>query len=137
MTELVTNNIKKALPNNSQTESELAEPANKKKRFDIWGAYESIITTIRLEGRPDSQAILEVQRYLELPLIEKKKPSEWWRTFKHSFPNLAALARKRLNFMATSVPCERLFSGWQHFERKTYKVGCPQSATTFIFKYKL
>ncbi|CAF4838020.1 unnamed protein product [Pieris macdunnoughi] len=37
-------------------------------------------------------------------------PLEWWKANKNSYPHLAILARNRLNSLATSVPCERLFS---------------------------
>lgn len=39
----------------------------------------------------------------------KENPLEWWQTFKYSFPHIAVLARRELNFLATSVPSERLF----------------------------
>lgn len=87
------------------------EPIPKKNKFDIWDEYEDMVNAARPQGTPTSQAVLEVQRYLELPVLGKNEdPLAWWRDYKHSFPNLAFLARKKLNFMATSVPCERLFS---------------------------
>ncbi|KAJ8729014.1 hypothetical protein PYW07_006710 [Mythimna separata] len=112
VTELVAGNIKKRKPDQQSADDiEPTEPPPKKARFDIWSEYDSIINTARPEGTPTSQAVIEVQRYLELPILGRKEnPLEWWRTFEHSFPNLAVLARRRLNFLATSVPCERLFS---------------------------
>ncbi|KAJ8709373.1 hypothetical protein PYW07_009199 [Mythimna separata] len=112
VTELVAGNIKKRKPDQQSADDiEPTEPPPKKARFDIWSEYDSIINTARPEGTPTSQAVIEVQRYLELPILGRKENSlEWWRTFEHSFPNLAVLARRRLNFLATSVPCERLFS---------------------------
>lgn len=110
--DLVTANINKKLPVQQREDVEASEePVSKRNKFDIWDEYDTIVNTVRPEGTPRSQAVLEVQRYLELPVIGRQQdPLEWWKTFKHSFPNLAVLARSKLNFMATSVPCERLFS---------------------------
>ncbi|KAL0808545.1 hypothetical protein ABMA28_012990 [Loxostege sticticalis] len=113
LTELVAGIIKKSQPDqqSAQQDTEPTEPPTKKARFDIWNEYDNIINITRPDGTPTSQAILEVQRYLDLPVLGRKEnPLEWWRTFQASFPNLAILARRRLNFLATSVPCERLFS---------------------------
>ncbi|KAJ2954342.1 hypothetical protein O0L34_g2603 [Tuta absoluta] len=113
ITELVTANIRKSLPVQRAADvvDTAEEPIPKKNKFDIWDEYEDLVNAARPQGTPTSQALLEVQRYLELPVLGKKEdPLAWWRDYKHSFPNLALLARKKLNFMATSVPCERLFS---------------------------
>ncbi|XP_049877872.1 zinc finger BED domain-containing protein 4-like [Pectinophora gossypiella] len=114
VTELVTGLIRRTEATRQPErveEPELAEPAAKKPRFDIWGEYDIIIQAARPEGTPHSQAILEVQRYLDLPPLGRvEDPLQWWHTFQHSYPHLAVLARKKLNFLATSVPCERLFS---------------------------
>lgn len=61
--ELVTNNIKRTQPGPSQSDqpsTSTEEPLAKRRKFDIWSEYESIISTARPEGTPSSQAILEV-----------------------------------------------------------------------------
>lgn len=56
-------------------------------------------------------AVLEVQRYMDdVPLDKKENSLEWWRHLEHVYPNLAVVVRKKCNFVATSVPCERVFS---------------------------
>ena len=41
---------------------------------------------------------------------EKLDPINWWKTHKQEFPLLSSLAHNYLAIMATSVPCEQLFS---------------------------
>lgn len=48
--------------------AEVAEPAEKRK-FDIWDEYENIIHAIRPEGTPTSEAIQEIQRYVDVPIV--------------------------------------------------------------------
>lgn len=43
-------------------------------------------------------------------LLRTGDPLEWWREFGYNYPNLSILARKKCCNMATSVPCERVFS---------------------------
>ncbi|CAH2100947.1 unnamed protein product [Euphydryas editha] len=114
--DLVTDLIKKNLPIGLPTEHIVHdEPQPKKIKFDIWGEYYAIINTVCPGGTPSSQVIVEVQRYLELPVLDRKEnPLQWWKTFSHSFPNLAVLARQRLNFITTSVPSGNLIN-----ERRT------------------
>lgn len=118
VTDLITGIIKNTKVSSTSTQSDqqiasedVSEAPVKKRKFDIWNEYNSIASIVRPEGTPMSQAILEIQRYLDIPMLDRKEnPLNWWKTFSHSFPNLSILARKKLNFIATSVPCERLFS---------------------------
>jgi hypothetical protein len=52
-----------------------------------------------------SRAIIEVHRYLEDDLIP-----QWWRNNKFKYPKLSLLVQERLCALASSVPCESLFS---------------------------
>lgn len=50
-------------------------------------------------------------RYLEEPLVNRDgDPLKWWLEKKHLYPNLYNLAVQKLCIVATSVPCERIFS---------------------------
>lgn len=50
-------------------------------------------------------------RYIaEPPLPREADPFHWWRSNRHIYPILSVLARQHLCFIATSVPCERMFS---------------------------
>ena len=48
-------------------------------------------------------------------------PLEWWKNREERYPRLAKLARRFLAVIATSVPCERIFSqsGWLLNKRRT------------------
>ncbi|CAG5026136.1 unnamed protein product [Parnassius apollo] len=95
--DLVTTNINNNLPIQQGGYVDAPEePIAKRNKFDIWDEYDTIVNTVRPEGTPRSQAVPKVQRYPELPVTGRQQdPLEWWKTFKHSFPNLAVLARKK------------------------------------------
>jgi len=60
---------------------------------------------------PRAKAIVEVDRFLEqehLPI--SGDPSSWWKEHHLNFPHLSQLMVLRCCGVATSVPCERLFS---------------------------
>lgn len=40
----------------------------------------------------------------------KKDPSEWWSMRKHAYPVLSKIFQENCAMVATSVPCERIFS---------------------------
>ncbi|XP_045463692.1 zinc finger BED domain-containing protein 4-like [Harmonia axyridis] len=82
------------------------------ERNSVWGNFERKIATLRPSGTVQSKVwIVEVNRYLEEPPIPRREnPLIWWKNKQHNFPNLAKLAREKLITVATSVPCERLFS---------------------------
>lgn len=58
-----------------------------------------------------ASAILEVQKYLSAEVVPRKEdPLLWWKSNKHAFPNLSEIVKQKCCMVATSVPCERLFS---------------------------
>lgn len=60
---------------------------------------------------PKSKAIIEIDKYLNEPLLDRKlDPLMWWKQMKMVYPNLFQLALLRLCVPSTSVPCERIFS---------------------------
>lgn len=62
-------------------------------------------------NRNISRGIIELDRYIqEMYLPRSADPLLWWEAKKHSFPRLYQIVRKRLCVLATSVPCERVFS---------------------------
>ncbi|CAK1603005.1 unnamed protein product [Parnassius mnemosyne] len=72
-----------------------------------------------------SRAIGEVQRYLDDDILlmgsEYDTPLQWWKKHEHIYPNLAKLVLNKYCVLATSVPCERVFSraGTMVSERRT------------------
>lgn len=94
----------------------------------VWAHYRARMLNIQPKGTATSRSILEVQRYLEEKNLlpeEKISPLEWWKERRNIYPHLFHLAMRNLNAMATSVPCERIFSACGRLinERRT-RLGC-------------
>lgn len=87
---------------NSDTDEELS----------VWGAFKKTVSSnVKPKSTANSQAIIEVQRYLECDLVSRSKnPCEWWSKNKYYYPILSDIFRDMFCALATSVPCERLFS---------------------------
>ncbi|CAH0717085.1 unnamed protein product, partial [Brenthis ino] len=89
------------------------DPDNKEKKSNslLWKHYNRLMQNVRPAGTASSRAIVETQKYLDdAVLTPDMDPLEWWRINQTIYPNLAKLAKIKLNAMASSVPCERLFS---------------------------
>ncbi|KAF0704333.1 zinc finger BED domain-containing protein 1-like, partial [Aphis craccivora] len=55
--------------------------------------------------------IIEVDKYLNEPLISRhENPLAWWVERKKVYPRTYELIKRRLCIIATSMPCERVFS---------------------------
>lgn len=115
-TELVTGLINKKNMAIEAEEDEEVEEVSKKngsdgRKYSIWDDVDETISQARPVGTPYSQAIQEVQRYFDdKPIPRKENPLLWWKAHEKIYPNLAHLVRTHLNMVATSVPCERMFS---------------------------
>lgn len=84
---------------------------NDNDTLSIWADFDKIASQYQPRGTATSKAITEVQRFLDCEKISRKDdPLKWWKENKHIFPHLALVAQERLSAIATSVPCERLFS---------------------------
>lgn len=91
-------------------EAEFSE-ADSSKELSIWNYFDSYVAHHKPRGTTTSRAIIEVQRYLEDDVISRKAdPLEWWRTNRFKYPKLSCIAQEYLCSLASSVPCERLFS---------------------------
>ncbi|CAK1603037.1 unnamed protein product [Parnassius mnemosyne] len=118
--EMITTIINKEDRNNPQIQNEeqqlsdqAANPPPQLQINLVWQHYAEKMKNIQPKGTATSRAILEVQRYLDDKVVlpcENISSLEWWKKRKDVYPHLYALALKKLNAMATSVPCERLFS---------------------------
>lgn len=62
-------------------------------------------------GTKVSRSIVEIQRYLEQPLLNlSMSPLMWWKEHAYNFPHLSELVKFKFGTVATSVPCECIFS---------------------------
>lgn len=112
---------------------ELAKPTVSKKNC-IWDDFD---TELNQQLRPQNQTaagIKELDRYVEDEMQPRNEnPLKWWEDRKRIYSILYSFMRKRLCVMATSVPCERVFSKAGHVlnERRT-SLKDDKSLTNFI-----
>lgn len=122
---LVTQEISATMPAiQSQSVAVAVQPQSVPK--SIWKDFESKMTNFRPEGTAHSRAIIEVQRYMDESIISRTDcPLQWWKAHKAVYPHLYKVAVQKLNAMASSVPCERVFSAAGNImtERRT-RLGC-------------
>lgn len=117
--ELVAAIIRRAINQRNETQHSTSAPAATlvRDKFSPWSILGTIVGTQQEVGTPLSRAIKEVDSYIKddiLPMFNDSGkfncPLEWWRLNRHIYPNIAILLRRYGNIMATSVPCERIFS---------------------------
>lgn len=79
--------------------------------LSVWGVFDNIVRRTQPQGTPQSRATVEVQRYVDSQVIGRSEdPLTWWRGSQYIFPTIAKVVKARFNIVATSVPCERIFS---------------------------
>lgn len=81
--------------------------------LSIWGHFSKKVATSSNQQSTSSmaRAVIEVQRYLEEDLLDREEdPLKWWQNNGYNYPNLSKVARDKFGTVATSVPCERVFS---------------------------
>lgn len=86
-------------------------------------------------SNPMAAGIIELDKYLQEPLLPRTKdPLTWWHERKSFYPHLYKYALNRLHLVATSVPCERIFSKAGHIlnERRTRLTTKKLSQLLFI-----
>ena len=73
----------------------------------IWDFHDCNIPAGNLHLR----SATELSKYMKIDLIlRRSNPLEYWQNSRYIFPNLKTVAVKYLISMASSTPCERLFS---------------------------
>lgn len=82
-----------------------------------WSIFDRLLGQPTGQGTPLSRAIKEVDMYLSDERLPRKNsaghwncPLEWWRNHRAVYPHMAKLYIRQCNIVATSVPCERMFS---------------------------
>lgn len=79
--------------------------------MSIWDAFDKTVAKAQPKGTSTSRSIIEIQRYLEEDVLPRHNNSLlWWQEHKEMLPFLSDIAQEKLCILATSVPCERLFS---------------------------
>jgi hypothetical protein len=76
----------------------------------VWEEFGFIVATAQPRGTALSGAISEI-RYLKYNLLPRDHDSIiLWNKYQHVYPPCAKIVKARFNVVATSVPCERIFS---------------------------
>lgn len=97
--------------NKEKTGINVIEPDTEREEASVWGNFQKKVAKFQPTGTAESKAIIEVQRYLEdSPIPRTEDPLKWWKNNAYNFPYLSSLIKEKFIPVATSVPCERLFS---------------------------
>ncbi|CAH1383323.1 unnamed protein product [Tenebrio molitor] len=77
----------------------------------LWAEFDQQVEKQKAVSNPTAAGIIKFDKYLNEPLIYRTQdPLMWWNQRKDVYPRLYELVKGRLCVLATSVPCERLFS---------------------------
>ncbi|XP_025410795.1 zinc finger BED domain-containing protein 1-like [Sipha flava] len=77
----------------------------------IWKDFDTRVIAVSGGSNVTVAGILELDRYIAEPLLKRTEdPLVWWNERKLIYPKLYQLVCRRLCIVATSVPCERIFS---------------------------
>ncbi|XP_053596606.1 E3 SUMO-protein ligase ZBED1-like [Microplitis demolitor] len=116
----------------SITASSLA--SDKIKTVSIWDKFDQEIACLTPENST-AAGIVELDIYLHEPIMNRNEnPLDWWNSRKNVYPILVKFILKRLNLVATSVPCERVFSkaGLIQTEKRSRLSASKMSQLLFI-----
>ncbi|KAL0881216.1 hypothetical protein ABMA27_002319 [Loxostege sticticalis] len=115
MTDLI-NKENQTNTSNLYEQQEESEPSTSHSRYSmpiysLWSEFDAETDKDFAPRSAAGQAAEELQKYLDHSLIKRSEcPLKWWQEYKTIYPNLFKLFIEHGNIVATSVPCERLFS---------------------------
>jgi hypothetical protein len=73
--------------------------------------FDKKIKELCAESNPTGASTIELDKYIAEPmLLRTSDPLHWWNARKALYPRLYTVVEKRLCVVATSLPCERIFS---------------------------
>ncbi|PZC80147.1 hypothetical protein B5X24_HaOG215369 [Helicoverpa armigera] len=76
----------------------------------IWEQFDREVSKLT-PTHPLAAGIVELDKYLQEPFLPRcNDPLRWWHERRTFYPILYKYVQKRLHLVATSVPCERVFS---------------------------
>jgi len=86
-------------------------PVASKANSLLWKDFDEKVVNLISTQNPATAAILELRRYTDDGILARTEdPLVWWRERSSVYPTLAGIVKKRLCIVATSVPCDRIFS---------------------------
>ncbi|XP_063911760.1 E3 SUMO-protein ligase ZBED1-like [Zophobas morio] len=112
-------------------------PSTSTASSSLWFEFEEENKKLTGDTNPTVVSIIEVDKYLAEPLLPRHlNPLTWWTERRAIYPHLYELMTRRLCIMATSVPCERVFSTAGHLfnEKRTRLKSSKLSELIFLQK---
>jgi hypothetical protein len=86
-------------------------PEVSEKSSRVWDDADKSVSTSVRNPHPRAAGIIEVNKFNDEPLLPRAgNPLTWWLERRQVYVALFELAKRRLCIVATSVPCERVFS---------------------------
>lgn len=77
----------------------------------LWREFDEQVFQLIGRNDPTVAGIVEVDKFLHEPLLKRtENPLVWWKTREALYPRLSRVILKKFCVIATSVPCERIFS---------------------------
>ena len=102
---LITNKFIASTSNNEEAAETEVE------KDTLWASFDTKVTQASSHRTDGTDAFLEIKRYFETKVIERKSdPLLWWRSNGGQFPHVMEVAQKYLAIPGSTVPSERLFS---------------------------
>lgn len=101
------------LMRNDASSSESEGEAPPEKTYDFWATHRELVQSQGHKKKKTAHGNTgdELSLYLANPVVSLNfNPLEQWEDMKNIFPMLYKQARMHFSIVATSVPCERLFS---------------------------
>ncbi|XP_065368779.1 E3 SUMO-protein ligase ZBED1-like [Calliphora vicina] len=123
------------LQNSETTEESCPEMiASNDEESSIWNEYDyDFNKTVRPENNI-AAGIREFDKYLNEEYLDRKKdPLTWWKERKQLYPRVYIYALKRLCIVATSVPCERIFSATGQIINERRTLLKPNKVSSLVF----
>lgn len=77
----------------------------------IWSDYDQRVYIIVAAQNPAAEAQTQMRQFLEEPLLPRQESCvEWWQSRAAIYPRLLEVVRERMCLVASSAPCDRLYS---------------------------
>jgi len=77
----------------------------------IWSDYDQRVYIIVAAQNPTAEAQTQMRQFLDEPLVPRQESCvEWWQSRAAIYPRLLEVVRERMCLVASSAPCDRLYS---------------------------
>lgn len=122
------------LQNSNETPESVPEEATEGSRKNIWKKFDQNYNKIVKSDNNVAAGIRELDKYLNEEYLDRKQdPLVWWNERKKLYPRVYTYALKRLCIVATSVPCERIFSATGQIINERRTLLKPSKVSSLVF----